>query len=193
MCRWGLSTSGGSARPRGRWSRWPRPRESASAVTSQAVSSGRDRSAAPGGSRAYLVDARGVDLPDLTSLVHLLETFCSGAEGSTLGYEEAGGVYRPILEAATNEIALRWGLVHYQNAVARFVEAACENLRLAEEVVDTAALGAVKFPLRQNIGALWNDPSGQEPRPGVRFRSRPTADGWSPSPPCRAGTLFAST
>ena len=119
---------------------------------------------APSDSRAYLVDARGIDIPDLTSLVHLLETFCSGTEGSTLGYEEAGGTYRPTLNAPTNEVALRWGLADYQDAVAGFVERACENVNVAGETLDAAALGAVRFPIRRNIAMLWDDPSAREAR-----------------------------
>ncbi len=119
---------------------------------------------APSGSRAYLVDARGVDIPDLTSLVHLLETFCSGTEGSTVGYEEVGDIYRPILNEPRNEIALGWGLAGYQDAVARFVETACENLKVAGQELDGAGLGAIRFPLRRNIAMLWDDPIGREAR-----------------------------
>ena len=125
---------------------------------------GAESVSAPSGSRAYLVDARGADIPDLTGLVHLLETFCSGTEGSTLGYEELDGSYQPKLDATTNAVALRWGLARFQDTVARFVEAACESIKVAGEELDSAALGAVRFPLRRNIAVLWDDPSGKEAR-----------------------------
>jgi hypothetical protein len=125
---------------------------------------GADSTSAPPGSRAYLVHALGIDLPDRLGLIYLLETFCSGTEGSTLGYEEVAGTYRPTLNAPTNDIALRWGLAPYQGAVARFVAAACENLRIAGEELDIAALGAIRFPIRRNIAVLWNDPDGPEVR-----------------------------
>jgi hypothetical protein len=123
---------------------------------------GAESISAPSGSRAFLVDTRGTVPPDLSSLVHLLETFCSGTEGSTLGYEEIGGTYEPKLNSPKNDIALRWGLAKYQDIICRFVETACENLAVAGEELDLASLGAVRFPVRQNIALLWNDPSGRE-------------------------------
>ena len=119
---------------------------------------------APSGSRAYLVDARGLVTPDLNGLVHLLETFCSGTEGSTVGYEESGGIYRPKLGTPANDAALRWGLEAFQDVIVRFVETACEHVTVAGETLEVAALGAVRFPIRRNIALLWDDPSGQEAR-----------------------------
>ena len=123
---------------------------------------GAGSTAAPTDSRAYLVDNRGIDLPDLTGMVHLLETFCSGTEGSAVGYEEVEGAYRPRLNEPANEVALRWGLDRFQSAVARYVESACETLLAANERLDAASLEPLKFPIRRSIGMLWNDPSGAE-------------------------------
>ncbi len=123
---------------------------------------GAGSASAPADSRAYLVEGRGIDVPDLTGMVHLLETFCSGTEGSAVGYEVVEGTYRPTLDSPANEVALRWGLDRFQGAVARYVERACEGLLVANEELEAASLEPLKFPIRRNLGMLWNDPSGGE-------------------------------
>jgi FMN phosphatase YigB (HAD superfamily) len=56
-----------------------------------------------------------------TSVVHLLETFCSGSHGIVLGYgTDESGVVRPCLQQEKNEAFHRWGLSCYRNAIMEF-------------------------------------------------------------------------
>lgn len=113
-------------------------------------------------SRTFLVDERSCLSSDRPGLVHLLEVFCSGQEGTTLGYRLEGDRYLPRLASERNDAALEWGLGPFQDRLVEYCEAACEHLRRAGETPDLAAVAGMSHALRENLRQLWTSPTSAE-------------------------------
>jgi hypothetical protein len=124
--------------------------------------SGPDAGASTPGSRTFLVDERSCVSSDRPGLVHLLEAFCSGREGTTLGYRLEGDRYVPRLAAERNDPALEWGLEAFQDRLVEYCEAACEHLRTAGETPALTAVAGLSHALRENVHQLWAAPSPAE-------------------------------
>ncbi|WP_299033029.1 HAD family hydrolase [uncultured Pseudokineococcus sp.] len=73
---------------------------------------------------AWLFDHEaGHGLPgEPSGRVTLVESFCSGREGSTLGYERRDGRVEPVLVRPRNDAALDWGLDQVRTSVRLVVE-----------------------------------------------------------------------
>lgn len=123
---------------------------------------GRDSKDAPSNSRAYLVDSRGKEVRLRSALVHLMETFCAGRGGSTIGYAKIDGLHTPIFDASTNEAAEQWGFVEYQALVRDFLDAAVETIKRTDLGISLAELEALRPVLVRNLQALWRYPSYDE-------------------------------
>jgi hypothetical protein len=124
---------------------------------------GRESQVAPEDSRAYLIDARNEEPELRPALVHLLESFCAGSGGSTLGYMTADdGQYLPRLAPAESNAATRWGLRAYQDLMCRYAESACRLLAKFEWTVTSDEVNALRPYLIANLRALWNYPTYEE-------------------------------
>jgi FMN phosphatase YigB (HAD superfamily) len=123
---------------------------------------GKDSLIAPQDSRTYLIDARGADPELRPALVHLLETFCAGTGGSTLGYLEADGRWLPRLAPPESNAAMRWGLRDYQELVGSYVSAACESIAKYDWKIRLSELEDLRPSLVENIRALWYSPAPAE-------------------------------
>jgi hypothetical protein len=123
---------------------------------------GRESLVAPKDSRAYLIDARGDEPADRPALVHLLETFCAGTGGSTLGYMAVQDRWAPRLAAAETNPAMLWGLRDYQALVRSYVTAACHNLAKFQWRITLDEISALRPYLIANIRTLWNYPAHAE-------------------------------
>jgi FMN phosphatase YigB (HAD superfamily) len=123
---------------------------------------GHSSKLAPKDGRAYLIDARGKEPKIRPALVHLLETFCAGGGGSTLGYVATQGRYFPRLSPDETNAAIRWGLQDYQSVVSSYVNAACRSLAKFKWKVTLDELIALRPYLIENLCALWDYPSYEE-------------------------------
>lgn len=123
---------------------------------------GPQAQAAPKDSRAFLIDNRteATDLKPI--LVALLESFCAGNSGSTLGYLAVDGQYVPRLAPAEDNAATRWGLGEYQTLVCSYVTVACRALARLGWAVSTDEVDAVVPYLLGNLRMLWSYPSYEE-------------------------------
>jgi FMN phosphatase YigB (HAD superfamily) len=123
---------------------------------------GRESLAAPQDSRAYLIDSRGEEPELRRALVHLLETFCAGSGGSTLGYQESQGAWVPRLALDDTNPAMRWGLADYQELVRGYVRAACSLIAKYELTITRDDTTALRPHLIANLRELWYHPTQKE-------------------------------
>jgi hypothetical protein len=120
---------------------------------------GRGSAIAPQDSRAFLIDARGEEPELRKALVHLMESFCAGSGGSTLGYTETGGRWQPLLAPEETNQAVSWGLRDFQELVSAYVTAACRGLVKLGRTVTLDELEAIRPALIGNLSALWYSPT----------------------------------
>jgi FMN phosphatase YigB (HAD superfamily) len=123
---------------------------------------GRESLAAPEDSRAYLIDSRGEEPELRRALVHLLETFCAGSGGSTLGYEQSQGRWVPRLARENTNPAMSWGLQDYQELVRGYVSTACRFVGKYQLTITRDDTTALRRNLIANLRELWYHPSQQE-------------------------------
>lgn len=114
--------------------------------------------AAPDDSQAFLIDNR-IEEPEVRPiLVALLEAFCAGSGGSTLGYMVADGKYVPRV-APGEGVAVSWGLRDYQALVYSFTTSVCRTLAKFEWTITVDEVNALRPYLLTNLCALWNYPT----------------------------------
>jgi len=123
---------------------------------------GQGSAVAPKDSRAFLIDARGEEPELRKALVHLMESFCAGSGGSTLGYTETGGRWHPRLAPDGTNRAMAWGLRDFQVLVAEYVREACRGLVKLGRAVTLDELEAIRPVLVGNLSALWYSPTYPE-------------------------------
>ena len=123
---------------------------------------GRESLAAPQDSRAYLIDSRGEEPELRRALVHLLETFCAGSGGSTLGYQESAGRWVPRLAPDDTNPAMGWGLQDYQELVRGYVSAACRFIGKYQMTITRDDTTALRPHLIANLCELWYHPTQKE-------------------------------
>jgi predicted HAD superfamily hydrolase len=109
---------------------------------------------------AYFFDQRDLvgyanAIPSLTDLVVLLEMFCSADHGLVIGYERTGQIISPVLQSASNNSVIDWGL----ETVLATVLSTCDHLRriLPQEI--TVDLRAVCLSL---LCSFWKWPTKPE-------------------------------
>ena len=126
--------------------------------------SGRRAQIAPKDSRAFLIDTRsGADAELDSPLMHLLESFCAGSGGSTLGYMTAeDGEYVPRLAPAGSNMAMAWGLSDYQILICSYAVNVCHALAKFEWTVSIDEVRALSTDLLSNLRALWSHPTYEE-------------------------------
>jgi hypothetical protein len=123
---------------------------------------GRGSEHAPRDSRAFLIDARGLESKQRRTLVYLLESFCAGSGGSTIGYARAGDRWVPRLDADGGSVTARWGLADYQALVRRYVQVVGQAVAKAGCEISLPDLQALRPALIANLRALWRYPSYAE-------------------------------
>jgi FMN phosphatase YigB (HAD superfamily) len=123
---------------------------------------GRESLVAPEDSRAYLIDSRGEETELRRALVHLLESFCAGRGGSTLGYAQSQGRWAPRLAPDDTNPAMRWGLLDYQELVCGYVSAACRFIGKYQLTITRADTTGLRPHLIANLRELWYHPTQQE-------------------------------
>ena len=123
---------------------------------------GPEAQAAPKDSRAFLIDNRTEVLELRPILIALLETFCAGSNGSTLGYIAADGQYLPRLAPAESNAAMRWGLRDYQALVCSYAASACRTLAKFEWTISVDEVKALRPYLIANLRTLWSYPTYEE-------------------------------
>jgi FMN phosphatase YigB (HAD superfamily) len=123
---------------------------------------GRGSVVAPGDSRAFLIDARGEEPELRAALVHLMETFCAGSGGSTLGYAETDGRWHPCLAPDRTNRAMAWGLRDFQTLVCGYAAEVCRGLVKFDWNVTLDELEAIRPFLVANLSALWYSPTHEE-------------------------------
>jgi hypothetical protein len=113
-----------------------------------------------GVARAYFFDDAAVEGVGERSywVEPVMEIFCTGDHGSTRGYRREGERVEPVLLAAVNEGAMRWGLRRHQEMVVRFAEG-------------MAKVAGVEWRPEELMGCLdellkrfWNRPSDNDAR-----------------------------
>ena len=120
---------------------------------------GPEAQAAPKDSQAFFIDNR-TEVPGLKPiLVALLESFCAGSGGSTLGYMEADGQYFPRLAPTEGNAATRWGLRDYQALVCSYATSVCRTLAKFEWTIIVDEVNALRPYLLANLRTLWNYPT----------------------------------
>jgi len=123
---------------------------------------GRGSERAPKDYGAFLVDARGQEPAISPALVHLMESFCSGTESSTTGYEEVNGRYLPHFDSDGGGIALKWGLAEYQALVGQYVQAMTKIIAKVPWTITLPELDALRPALLRNLETLWSYPTYAE-------------------------------
>jgi hypothetical protein len=123
---------------------------------------GRGSVVAPEDSRAFLIDARGEEPELRAALVHLMESFCAGSGGSTLGYAETDGRWHPCLAPDRTNRAVAWGLPVFQALVCEYAAEVCRGLLKFDWDVTLDELAAIRPFLVANLSALWNSPTYEE-------------------------------
>lgn len=123
---------------------------------------GRGSQRAPRDSRAFLIDARGLEPKHRPALVHLMESFCAGSGASAIGYARAGDRWVPRFGADGGGVTARWGLADYQALVRSYVQAAGRAVAKAGCQMSLAELQALRPALIANLRALWRYPSYAE-------------------------------
>lgn len=117
---------------------------------------------APRDSRAFLIDARGLEAKDRPALVHLMESFCAGSGDSAIGYARAGDRWIPRFGSGGASATARWGLADYQALVGCYVQAAGRAVVKAGAEMSLTELQALRPALIANLQALWRYPSYAE-------------------------------
>ena len=120
---------------------------------------GRESIAAPSDSRAFLIDARGEEPETRQALVHLMETFCAGSGGSTLGYAETDNYWHPRLAADQTNRAMAWGLSDLQALVREYAAEVCHGLAKFSWHITPGELEALRPYLIANLCTLWRYPT----------------------------------
>lgn len=123
---------------------------------------GQGSAVAPRDSRAFLIDARGEEPELRKALVHLMESFCAGSGGSTLGYTETGGRWHPRLAPDGTNRAVSWGLRDFQGLVCEYAAEACRGLVKLGSAVTLEELAAIRPALIGNLSMLWYSPTYRE-------------------------------
>jgi FMN phosphatase YigB (HAD superfamily) len=123
---------------------------------------GQESAAAPEDSRAFLIDARGEEPETRQALVHLMESFCAGSGGSTLGYAETDGRWGPRLAPDQTNRAMAWGLRNFQELVWDYTTEVCRGLVKFAWNITLDELEALRPCLIANLCALWDSPTYAE-------------------------------
>jgi FMN phosphatase YigB (HAD superfamily) len=123
---------------------------------------GRESVGAPKDSRAFLIDARGEEPQTRQALVHLMESFCAGSGGSTLGYEETDGRWGPQLAPDQTNRTMAWGLRDFQALVCEYVMEVCRGLVKISWSITTEELNILRPYLIANLCTLWYSPTYAE-------------------------------
>ena len=123
---------------------------------------GQGSQRAPRDSRAFLIDARGLEPKQRPALVHLMESFCAGSGDSTIGYAWAGDRWIPRFGTGGGSVTARWGLADYQALVRCYVQVAGRAVVKAGSEMSLAELQAIRPALIANLLALWRCPSYAE-------------------------------
>ena len=137
---------------------------------------GRESLAAPQDSRAYLIDSRGEEPELRLALVHLLETFCAGSGGSTLGYQESAGRWVPWLAPDDTNPAMGWGLQDYQELVRSYVSAACRFIGKYQMSITRDDTTALRRTSSRTSASSGTTRPKRRLRRGEAFLSRATED-----------------
>lgn len=94
---------------------------------------------------------------DSSGRVTLIEMFCAGTEGSTLGYRRDGARVSPVLVSPTNASALAWGLAEVRWVVRAVVqELLTDDVEAVKRPCDLR--GVVDLLLR----LFWEQPTSAE-------------------------------
>jgi hypothetical protein len=120
---------------------------------------GQESVAAPEDSRAFLIDARGKEPETRQALVHLMESFCAGSGGSTLGYAETDGRWGPRLAPDQTNRAMVWGLRNFQELIWDYTAEVCRGLVKFSWNITLDELEAVRACLIENLCTLWDSPT----------------------------------
>ncbi len=123
---------------------------------------GQGSQQAPRDSRAFLIEARGLEPEHQPALVHLMESFCAGSGDSTIGYAWAGDRWIPRFGTGGGSVTARWGLAEYQALVRCYVQAAGRAVIKAGSDMSLNELQALRPALIANLQALWRYPSYAE-------------------------------
>jgi hypothetical protein len=113
---------------------------------------------------SYLLQNRDDTAVDHRDLVHLMEAFCGGAEGSTAGFRRSNGRVEPVLVSPVDAPLAGWGLKAFQATVVRFAELLSETLAAIEEAPALEPVENMRPMLRANIRTLWHRPEADEAR-----------------------------
>jgi hypothetical protein len=110
--------------------------------------------------RAYFFDDAAVEGVGERSywVEPVMEIFCTGDHGSTRGYRREGERVEPVLLAAVNEGAMRWGLRRHQEMVVRFAEGMAKVAGV--EGRPEELMGCLDELLKR----FWNRPSDNDAR-----------------------------
>lgn len=108
---------------------------------------------------AYLFDhTAGHGVPgDSSGQIALVETFCAGREGSTLGYRREGNALLPVLVRPDNEAALRWGLEEVRGTVREAVDEL-----LSGDLDDLRRIGDLRGVVDALLREFWERPTPGE-------------------------------
>ena len=120
---------------------------------------GQESADAPESSRAFLIDARGEEPQTRQALVHLMESFCAGSGGSTLGYAETNGQWGPRLASDKTNRAMAWGLRDFQALVCEYASEVCRGLVKFAWNITLDELDALRSFLIANLCTLWYSPT----------------------------------
>jgi hypothetical protein len=123
---------------------------------------GRESVTAPEHSRAFFIDARGEEPETRQALVHLMESFCAGSGGSTLGYGETDGRWGPQLAPDQTNRAMVWGLRDFQTLVCGYAAEVCRGLAKFSWNITLEELDTLRPYVISNLCALWYSPTYRE-------------------------------
>jgi hypothetical protein len=123
---------------------------------------GQKSVSAPEESRAFLIDARGEEPDTRQALVHLMESFCAGSGGTTLGYAETDGLWGPRLAPDQTNRAIAWGLRDFQALVLEYAAEVCQGLAKWAWAITLGELDALRIRLVANLCTLWCSPTYAE-------------------------------
>ena len=95
---------------------------------------------------------------EVAGIENLLEAFCSGCDGKTIGYTRDGSTVRPTEDIPENKSVMDWGLPVHRQAVHEFTERLEEGLALQIVEVSSDALAVVGSLLQE----VWLRPTTAE-------------------------------